>query len=135
MSFDSRTNESPWHTRWAAILWTAIVGILTTLVAIFSFRGQALVPISGSNETPLQGPVYTLTLPHDPPELPPGPHRESVAISCTICHSTRLLLNQPPFPREKWAEVVHKMAAVYGAPIPSDEEPRLVDYLVSVRGR
>jgi len=138
MPSDSRSIESPRQTRRAAILWTVIVGILTTLAAVVSFRGQALVttpPEAPAPVTPPQGPVYTLVLPHDPPELPPGPHRDQVAISCTICHSTRLLLNQPSLPRAKWAEVVHKMVANYGAPIPSEEEPQLVEYLVTVRGR
>jgi hypothetical protein len=130
--------ESPRQTRWAAVLWTVIVGVLTTFVAVFSFRGQALVttsPEAPAPAAPPQGPVYTLVLPQDPPELPPGPHRDRVVISCTVCHSTRLLLNQPSFPREKWAEVVHKMVAAYGAPIPSEEEPHLVEYLTIVRGR
>jgi hypothetical protein len=143
MSSDAQTTESPRQTRRAAVLWTLIVGILTTLVAVFAFRGQSLVtpgtpPVAnapGSPKASPQGPVYTLVLPHDPPELPPGPHRDRVVISCTICHSTRLLLNQPTFPREKWAEVVHKMVAAYGAPIAPEEEPQLVEYLTSVRGR
>lgn len=125
------------QTRGAVVLWTAIVGVLTTLVAVLTFREPIL--ITSTPENPLassepQGPVYTLVLPHDPPELPPGPHRENVAASCTICHSTRLLMNQPRFPREKWSEVVHKMTAVYGAPISPEEETLLVDYLVAVRG-
>ena len=125
-------------TRGAAVVWTAIVGVLTTLVAVFTFRGPVFVTLTPEYSLAAsapQGPVYTLVLPHDPPELPPGPHRENVAASCTICHSTRLLMNQPPFPREKWSEVVHKMTAVYGAPIAPEEETLLVDYLVAVRGR
>jgi hypothetical protein len=143
MSSDTPAVESPRRTRGAAVLWTVLVGVLATLVAVFSFRGQSLVTTGGTPvahatrfpDTRPQGPVYTLVLPHDPPELPPGPHREKVAISCTICHSTRLLLNQPSFPREKWAEVVHKMVSVYGAPVPPNEEPELVEYLMTVRGR
>ncbi|HTU22626.1 MAG TPA: hypothetical protein VMG10_31595 [Gemmataceae bacterium] len=138
MSSELQAVESPRQTRRAAILWTVIVGVLATLVAAFSFRGQALVtapPEASAPVTPPQGPVYTMVLPHDPPELPPGSHRDQVAVSCTICHSTRLVLNQPAFPQEKWTEVVHKMVAVYGAPIPPEEEPQLVEYLTSVRGR
>jgi hypothetical protein len=138
MPSDAQAVESPRRTRRAAILWTAIVGALTTLVAVYSYRGPSPVTIPPETPAPIappQGPVYTLLLPHDLPDLPPGPHRENVAISCTICHSTRILLNQPAFPREKWAEVVHKMVATYGAPIPPEEEPQLVEYLTSVRGR
>ena len=66
-------------------------------------------------------------------ELPEGPHRDEFQTSCLICHSARLPLGQPPFGREKWAEVVHKMVAVYGAPITSEEESRVVDYLLAAR--
>jgi hypothetical protein len=50
-------------------------------------------------------------------ELPDGPHRDEFQTSCLICHSARLPLGQPSFGREKWTEIVHKMVAVYGAPI------------------
>jgi hypothetical protein len=122
----------------AAIVWAVLVGIVATIAAFFSFYGQALVtapPEIPAAVVPATGPVYTLELPHDSAELPPGPHREMAAASCTICHSTGLVLNQPAFPREKWAEVVHKMVSAYGAPIPPNEEPEIVDYLASLRGR
>jgi cytochrome c553 len=126
------------QSRRAAIAWTVAVGLLTTLGAVFAFRGEPLVTAPRQEPIfppPAEGPVQTLVLPHESPDLPPGPHRDSTLTACTICHSTQLVLNQPPFPRAKWAEVVHKMVAVYGAPIPPEEEPRLVDYLTSVRGR
>ena len=66
-------------------------------------------------------------------ELPEGPHRDEFQTSCLICHSARLPLGQPPFDREKWAEIVHKMVAVYGAPITSEDESRVVDYLLAAR--
>ena len=66
-------------------------------------------------------------------ELPEGPHRDEFQTSCLICHSARLPLGQPPFGREKWAEIVHKMVAVYGAPITSEDESRVVDYLLAAR--
>jgi hypothetical protein len=66
-------------------------------------------------------------------ELPEGPHRDEFQASCLICHSARLPLGQPPFGGEKWAEVVHKMVAVYGAPMSSEEEHQVVDYLLAAR--
>jgi hypothetical protein len=44
-------------------------------------------------------------------------------------------MTQPPFPREQWAEVVHKMVKNYGAPITSESEGQIVDYLTAVRGK
>lgn len=66
-------------------------------------------------------------------ELPEGPHRDEFETSCLICHSARLPLGQPRFDREKWAEVVHKMVAAYGAPATAQQEAEVVDYLLAVR--
>jgi hypothetical protein len=66
-------------------------------------------------------------------ELPEGPHRAEFQTSCLICHSARLPFGQPPFHKEKWTEVVHKMVAVYGAPMTPKEESEVVDYLLAGR--
>jgi hypothetical protein len=66
-------------------------------------------------------------------ELPEGPYRADFQTSCLICHSARLPLGQPPFHREKWAEVVHKMVAAYGAPMTPVDESHVVDYLLAAR--
>ena len=50
----------------------------------------------------------------DGPELPAGPHQREFQIACTTCHSTRLVLTQPPFPKAKWEATVKKMAEAYG---------------------
>jgi hypothetical protein len=84
---------------------------------------------------PADSPVLAIVLIHDEPELPPGPNRETFVSRCTFCHSPRLVANQPPFPREKWAEVVHKMVTAYGAPVTPVQEPQIVDYLVTFRGQ
>ncbi len=67
-------------------------------------------------------------------ETPPGAHRRLFQASCTICHSTRLVFSQPPFPREKWEEIVHKMVAAYGAPLGSEDEGWIVEYLAGLDG-
>ena len=66
-------------------------------------------------------------------ELPAGPHRDEFQTSCLICHSARLPFDQPPFRREKWAEIVHKMVAVYGAPVTPENEAKVVEYLLVVQ--
>jgi hypothetical protein len=65
--------------------------------------------------------------------LPEDPHRDAFQTSCLICHSARLPLGQPRFGRDKWAEVVHKMVAAYGAPLTPQEEGEVVDYLLVAR--
>ena len=76
----------------------------------------------------------TIVLPQDDPELPSGPHQATFATSCTICHSTRLPLTQPPFPKKQWVAVVQKMVKNYGAPITPEAQEQIVDYLTTVRG-
>ncbi len=71
-------------------------------------------------------------LPHVEPALPPGPHERTFAASCTICHSTLMVMTQPPFPKARWAEVVHKMVKNYGAPITPEAEAQIVEYLATV---
>ncbi len=66
-------------------------------------------------------------------ELPPGQHRAEFQTSCATCHSPRLAFNQPTFPREKWDEIVHKMVAVYGAPITPDAQAHIAEYLTAAQ--
>jgi hypothetical protein len=81
-----------------------------------------------------QGPVYSVALPYEEPVVPPGPNREQFKALCRLCHSPQLVLTQPRFPQKKWSEIVHKMVAVYGAPIPPDQEKPIVAYLTHVLG-
>lgn len=116
------------------------------VVSYFGVRGPAhggdpqagtpTQPRSPEEAVPLpRSPIVSIALPYDEPDLPPGPHREQFQIACTTCHSTRLALTQPPFPKAKWVEVVHKMVATYGAPLNAEDESRAVDYIATVRGK
>jgi len=79
--------------------------------------------------------VCAIDLTYDePPCVPPGPNRAQFTAYCRLCHSPRLVLTQPRLSEKKWAEVIRKMVAVYGAPIPPDQEPAVVAYLMAVRG-
>ena len=103
--------------------------------AAFSYFGtrDSWVPATGS---PGATTVFSSGVEPDPAwdlDLPQGPNRDEFQTSCLICHSARLPLGQPRFKREKWAEVVHKMVAVYGAPLTPDDEARVVEYLLVAR--
>jgi hypothetical protein len=132
-----RFPDPPGPARWLSIGLTVALGLLTSLAAYFSLPGAAARAPSAPGVGPEQpdSPVHAIVLIHDEPELPPGPYRDTFASRCTICHSPRLVANQPPFPREKWSEVVHKMVTAYGAPVTQEQEPEIVDYLMTYRGR
>ena len=126
------------QSRKAAVALTAMVGVLTTVVAYLGTREAP--PLAPTPEPAPAAPaafptVLTIVLPHADPDLPPGPHQKAFVSACTVCHSTQLVLNQPPFPRAKWTEIVRKMTKVYGAPFPPQDEPQIVDYLVAIRGQ
>ena len=80
-------------------------------------------------------PVVAITLPYEEPELPPGPHLHEFQVGCTVCHSTRLVMTQPPFSKTQWEGSVKKMVTAFGAPLSPDDQARIVDYLVAVRGK
>jgi cytochrome c5 len=78
--------------------------------------------------------VHVLTLPEPPFELAEAPGRGLVVGTCTTCHSTRYIAQQPRFSRSVWAAEVDKMKKTYGAPLPN-ETTGIVDYLVTAYGR
>ena len=80
------------------------------------------------------GPVVRIDLPHEAFPVPPGEHREEFIASCVQCHSPRLIFTQPKFPAKKWTEIVAKMANAYKAPLPPDEQAKIVAYISSVHG-
>jgi sulfite dehydrogenase (cytochrome) subunit B len=75
-----------------------------------------------------------IVLPHDEPELPPGPGRTEFATNCIICHSPRYVSMQPRFPRKVWKAEVQKMVDAYKAPIGEHDQAEIVNYIVAVFG-
>ena len=132
--------ESPGPARRGTLRFLVLVVLLLLVagawVSWIGTRGQGAAERAPAEQS-LQsaGPVVSIELPHANLELPPGPHRDRFQVSCTVCHSPRLALTQPPFPEKQWAEVVHKMVATYGAPLGPEEEREVVGYLTAVHGK
>ncbi len=74
-------------------------------------------------------------LPSETVELRAGKGREWVAGQCVLCHSADYVTTQPPLARAAWTATVEKMRAKYGAPVPTNAVPSLVDYLVTAYGK
>jgi sulfite dehydrogenase (cytochrome) subunit B len=54
---------------------------------------------------------------------------------CVACHSAEYMLYQPPNAgRAYWDTMVKRMKTVFKAPVPDDDIPMLVDYLVKTYG-
>ncbi len=132
--------ESPNSTRRGTLRFLVPVVLLLLLagagVSWVGTRGQRATDRPPTSEPPQSaGPVVSIELPHEGLELPSGPHRDRFQDSCTLCHSPRLALTQPPFPEKQWTEVVHKMVVTYGAPLDPQEEHEVVAYLTAVHGK
>ena len=93
---------------------------------------EMAIPVSRLTEVM---PVKEIDLDYHTPDLPPGPYQDVFATQCVICHSPRYVLNQPAFPRKTWTAEVHKMVKSYGAPIDSQQETEIVNYLVAWHGK
>ncbi|HLZ66827.1 MAG TPA: cytochrome c [Aliidongia sp.] len=59
---------------------------------------------------------------------------DAINNNCVACHSAGMVLTQPNLSKTAWEAVVHKMIAVYKAPIDDKDVPAIVDYLVKNKG-
>ena len=78
--------------------------------------------------------VRSISLPQQPIDLPDAPGKNLVVANCILCHSTAYITMQPAFPRKVWEANVEKMRKTFGAPVPEQSVPQIVDYLVAIRG-
>ena len=74
-------------------------------------------------------------LPADQPKFRPGPGVEVATANCLLCHSADYVSTQPPLDRAVWLATVNKMREKYGAPLPTNQVARVVDYLSSTYGK
>ena len=120
------------HRQRFGLILAGSVGLIAAGISYFGTRDAWVT----ADRLPDANAVATSSVAMDPAwdiELPEKPYRDEFQTSCLICHSARLPLSQPTFHRENWVEIVHKMVAVYGAPLTPDDESRVVDYLLAAR--
>jgi cytochrome c5 len=79
--------------------------------------------------------VVSVTLPAPVEAFPGGPEAEPARRRCLLCHSSDYVYTQPKLTKAQWTSEVTKMIKVYGAPIPDDDVPAIVDYLVVQNGK
>jgi hypothetical protein len=88
---------------------------------------------AGAQALTLKTPA-AVDLPFGDPEFPPGQNVDAVNGGCLTCHSVDHVLNQPSLTKAGWTEVVEKMVKGYNAPITEEDQAKIVDYLVSIKG-
>jgi sulfite dehydrogenase (cytochrome) subunit B len=68
-------------------------------------------------------------------ELKPGPGRDQVMGYCVMCHSVDYIqMNSVFMNRQVWDAEVTKMIKAYGAQVPADQIPVILDYLTANYG-
>ena len=78
-----------------------------------------------------------IQLPPDTVLLTPSPlpGYAKAQANCTMCHSAEYMRYQPPnAARPYWDAMVHRMKAVFKAPIADEDMPEIVDYLAKTYG-
>lgn len=65
-----------------------------------------------------------------------APGVDKVRADCVACHSLDYIpLNSPFLDRKGWEATVTKMSKAFGAPVPPQDVPAIVDYLAAQYGR
>ena len=60
---------------------------------------------------------------------------DKARVNCVACHSAEYMQYQPPTAaRPYWDTMVKRMKAVFKAPVPDEDMPLIVDYLVKTYG-
>lgn len=70
--------------------------------------------------------------PDEDPAFPGGAAADVVNNNCLACHSSDMILTQPPLSRAQWQAEVDKMRNTYKAPIAAADVPAIVDYLANL---
>jgi mono/diheme cytochrome c family protein len=121
-------------------LFWAVPVLLGSVAAV---AGAQFLPESVSHQARRQAelvpPVHftavNTTLPVGSTSFPPGKGAEIANANCVMCHSTGMVLHQPPLTVSEWKVEINKMRNAFGAPIPADQIDPLAQYLGVVDGR
>jgi mono/diheme cytochrome c family protein len=122
-----------------AIIWAApvLVGAVAAVVdgIYLPESAAAQAQRQAKNAPPIRFAAVDFTLPAGSVTFPPGPGSEIANANCVICHSTGMVLRQPPLTVNEWKTEINKMRTAFGAPIPADQVDQLAHYLGVINGR
>lgn len=120
-----------------------MLGAPIVLGAVAGLIGQHYLPESiaaqAARQAAIAPPVHltvlNVTLPPGESAFPPGPGVEIANANCVMCHSTGMVLRQPPLTVGEWKTEIMKMRSAFGAPITPDQIDALARYLNTIDGR
>jgi hypothetical protein len=117
----------------APVLVAAIAAVMCSRYPPESFAQEAKHPAAVAPEVHFS--PISVTLPPGATTFPPGPGSDIANANCVICHSTGMVLRQPPLAVEEWKTEILKMRNAFGAPIALDQVDALAKYLGTIDGR
>ena len=94
--------------------------------------GACLAPALA--ETPMLFKSVKVALPTGDRVFPGGDRANAINNNCVACHSAGMVLNQPSLTKAVWSSEVHKMIAVYKAPVSAADADAVIAYLVATKG-
>lgn len=116
----------------AVILHAGFISLVASCVGAI---GPALA--AGPAKPTSQAVMHTVqvAMPPGATAFAPGPGSDLANQHCVTCHSTGMVLRQPPLSFDEWKAEVAKMRAVYGAPLPADNIEAIARYLTAINGK
>lgn len=92
---------------------------------------------AGAPEQPAKNPYAgdEWKLPAETAQLKKADGIELLTGNCLLCHSVDYIATQPALTRAQWTAGVEKMRAKFGAVIPTNKVPAIVNYLTANYGR
>jgi mono/diheme cytochrome c family protein len=95
--------------------------------------GTGLAP--ARSETAMVFKSEKVELPTGDRAFPGGEKADAINNNCVACHSAGMVLNQPALTKAAWTGEVHKMIAIYKAPVSAADADAVVAYLVATKGQ
>lgn len=121
------------------LIWGAPVVLGAAAAVVGSTYLPESVAAQAQQQAKLVPPVHfttvDVTLPAGSVTFPPGPGSEIANANCVMCHSTGMVLHQPPLTVGEWTTEINKMRMGFGAPISADQVDQLAHYLNGIDGR
>ena len=77
----------------------------------------------------------SVELPDSGEMFPGSSEADAINNNCLACHSTEMVLHQPPLPRVTWEAEVKKMISAYKAPVDPADVANIVAYLAKIKGK
>ena len=106
--------------------------MLRTITFAILSTGVCLAPALA--ETPMIFKSVKIALPTGDRMFPGGGEADAINNNCVACHSAGMVLNQPSLTKAAWSTEVHKMIAVYKAPVSAADADAVIAYLAATKG-